>query len=341
MDSVTQIALGAAVGETVMGRKVGNRALLWGGICGLFPDLDILIPLGDAVKAFTYHRGPSHSLFVLAGLTPVFVWLIRKLNPQTAKYRMGWIALVYSAFATHVLLDCLTVYGTQAFWPLPTPPVMWSTMFIIDPVYSAPLFFGILGAMMLSRRSPRGHALNTLCLVITTVYLIWSVGAKVYVSNTARESLQRQNIRYSKLLTVPAPFNTVLWRVLAMNDQGYYEGFYSLLDDTDGIQFKRFPRQEHLLDGIADHWPVKRLQWFTHGFYSVERVGDHVVMTDLRMGLEPNYVFRFAVGEFDKSNIRPVKSKRVRSEQGWEQLRWVWQRIWIFPDSGDTLLNFH
>jgi inner membrane protein len=232
------------------------------------------------------------------------------------------------AFATHVLLDCLTVYGTQAFWPLPTPPIMWSTVFIIDPVYSAPLFFGVLAAMLLSRQSPRGHALNTLCLAITTFYLIWSVGAKVYVSKAAHESLQRQNLPYSKLLAVPAPFNTVLWRILAINDHGYYEGFYSLLDDTNRMQFKGFSTQTHLLRDIADHWPVKRLQWFTQGFYSVERLGDHAVITDLRMGLEPSYVFRFKVGEFDGSNIRPVKSQRVFSEQRWEQLGWVWHRIW-------------
>jgi len=60
MDTVTQIALGAAVGEATLGRKVGKRAMLWGGICGLFPDLDVLIPLGDAVKDFTYHRSASH-----------------------------------------------------------------------------------------------------------------------------------------------------------------------------------------------------------------------------------------------------------------------------------------
>ena len=68
MDSITQIALGAAVGEVVLGRQVGRRAMLWGGICGLFPDLDLLVPLNDAVKELTYHRGPSHSLFVLAAL---------------------------------------------------------------------------------------------------------------------------------------------------------------------------------------------------------------------------------------------------------------------------------
>ena len=132
MDTITQIALGAAVGEATLGRQVGRRAMLWGGICGLFPDLDVLVPLGDAVKNFTYHRGPSHSLFVLAALTPLFVYVILKLYPQTARFRIRWYALVYLAFATHVLLDCLTVYGTQILWPLSTPPVMWSTISIIS-----------------------------------------------------------------------------------------------------------------------------------------------------------------------------------------------------------------
>ena len=56
MDTVTQIGLGAAVGEAMLGRLVGRRALLWGGIFGLLPDLDVLVPLGDAVRDFTYPR---------------------------------------------------------------------------------------------------------------------------------------------------------------------------------------------------------------------------------------------------------------------------------------------
>jgi inner membrane protein len=139
LDSLTQIALGAAVGEATLGRKVGSRAPLWGAICGTLPDLDVFIPLGDPVSDFTYHRSFSHSLFVLAALTPLVVWLILKIHPQTREHRAGWAALVYLAFATHVLLDSFTVYGTQIFWPLDTTPVGWSTIFIIDPLYTLPL----------------------------------------------------------------------------------------------------------------------------------------------------------------------------------------------------------
>ena len=42
MDSLTQIALGAAVGEAVLGKKVGNKAVLWGAVAGTIPDLDVI-----------------------------------------------------------------------------------------------------------------------------------------------------------------------------------------------------------------------------------------------------------------------------------------------------------
>jgi inner membrane protein len=334
MDTVTQIALGASVGEAVLGRRVGRRAMLWGGICGLLPDLDILLPLGDAVRNVTYHRGPSHSLFVLAALTPLFVRLIFKLHPEDARYRLRWYALVYAAFATHVLLDCFTVYGTQIFWPLATPPVMWSTIFIIDPAYSLPLLLGVLAALILSRSTSRGHALNTAGLVLSSVYLMWTVAAKLHVDSVVQESLKRQDIAYDRALTVPSPFNTLLWRVLVMDENGYHEGFYSILDQTRDVRLRHFPHHRLLPGGLEKHWPVQRLQWFTHGFYSVQQRGDDIVLTDLRMGLEPSYVFRFKVGRSGNPHAVPTRASRVHDERRLEQLEWVWQRIWKAEPDG-------
>lgn len=66
MDSITQAALGAAVGEAVLGKKLGNRALLWGVFFGTLPDLDILFsPFLDQVRQLSFHRGASHSLLIM------------------------------------------------------------------------------------------------------------------------------------------------------------------------------------------------------------------------------------------------------------------------------------
>ena len=328
MDSLTQLALGAAVGEATLGRKVGSRAILWGAICGTIPDLDVFIPFGDPVKDFTYHRSFTHSIVVDLLLTPLIVWLILKLHPQTAPQRRGWMLMVYLALATHALLDCFTVYGTQIFWPLYTQPMTWSTIFIIDPAYTVPLLVGVTCALVAGRSATWGHRANAAGPVVSTLYLAWSVGAKAHVESVARESLAAQGVSSSSLLSGPGPFNTLLWRVVAMDTDGYYEGFYSVLDTRRSLVFTRYPSQSQLLRGLEEHWPVARLKWFTKGFYSVSLQGDGIVVTDLRMGLEPGYVFRFKVGQLGNPHPTPLPAERLPSVRQVERLPWVWKRIW-------------
>lgn len=333
MDSLTQIALGAAVGEATAGRQVGRRAMLWGALCGTFPDLDSFLPLGGPVADFTYHRGASHSLFVLAALTPLFAWLIGKLHPDTRQHRVRWAALVYLVFSTHVLLDSFTVYGTQIFWPLWTTPMTWSTIFIIDPLYTLPLLIGVIAALVAGRRRGWGRAANTAGLALSTAYLAWTLGVKLHVEQVAHRALEDQRIPVSGVLTTPAPFNTILWRILAVNEEHYYEGFYSLLDDSTDVRFSEHPRNLGMLGSgsLAHSWPVQRLQWFTKGFYTVERAGDAVAVTDLRMGVEPDYVFSFKVGRPGNPHPQPVPAERLPAEHNWSRLPGIWARIWSEP----------
>ena len=328
MDSLTQLALGAAVGEATAGRQVGRRALLWGAIAGTLPDLDVFIPLGDAVRDFTYHRSASHSLFVLLALTPVVVWLILKMHPGTAEHRRRWFAMVYLVFATHVLLDSFTVYGTQIFWPFVTTPMTWSTIFIIDPIYTVPLLLGITAALIAGRRYSWGHVANNLGLVMGTGYLMWTIGAKLHVEQVARISLQQQNIAGTDVLTTPSPFNSLLWRILAVNDEHYYEGFYSVLDDDVSISFEQHPRELELIEPLSTSWPVQRLQWFTKNFYAASLLDSDIVITDLRMGTEPEYVFRFKVGVMGNPHPHATPVEQLPGIRNYERLRWVWHRIW-------------
>ena len=66
MDSLTQMALGAAVTVAVMGRRTAAwKAAAWGALAGTLPDLDAFIDHGDAVLNMTLHRANSHSLLWL------------------------------------------------------------------------------------------------------------------------------------------------------------------------------------------------------------------------------------------------------------------------------------
>ncbi|MEJ2400791.1 MAG: metal-dependent hydrolase [Xanthomonadales bacterium] len=327
MDSLTQIALGAAVGEAVLGHRVGRKAALWGGICGTLPDLDVLIPFGDPVADFTFHRSFSHSVIVLALLTPLVVWLIRKIHASPDEHRIGWYALVYLAFLTHVLLDSCTIYGTQVFWPLSAYPVTWGSVFIIDPLFTLPLIAGV-AAVALARRHPRrAYNFNLAMLALSTAYLAWSFAAKFHVQGIARDELARQGIEYRQIVTLAGPFNTILWRLLVMTPDGYAEGWYSFLDSDRAIDFTQHRSAEELLTGLETHWPVTRLQWFTKGFYSVHQEGRNVVVTDLRMGAEGYYAFRFKVGEIGNPHSIPLASERVESTLGDGMLAGLWTRL--------------
>ena len=330
MDSVTQLALGAAVGEAVMGRQVGRRAAFWGALCGTVPDLDVLVPMGNAVADFTYHRSFSHSLVILAALTPPMVWLILRIHPQTHPLKWRWATLVYAAFATHVALDSLTVYGTQIFWPLTNYPVSIGSVFIIDPGYTLPLLLGVVIALAW-RRGSVGQRANLLGLTLSTTYLLWGLGVQWHVERLAARSLALQGLQYQRLMAQPTPFNSLLWRVVAFTDNHYHVGYYSLFDQSKQVATRTIAIAPELLTGLEGHWPVQRLAWFTHGFYAVDRVGQSIVISDVRMGLEPNYVFRFKVAEIGNPHPRPVVSTRVPVKRDWERLPLLWRRIW---DSG-------
>ncbi len=80
MDSLTQIVLGAAVGEIALGRKIGNRALIWGAIGGTIPDLDVFAnPFMHDIQALAFHRSISHSIFFSVVAPLVFGGLVFRL----------------------------------------------------------------------------------------------------------------------------------------------------------------------------------------------------------------------------------------------------------------------
>ena len=309
MDIVTQIALGAAVGEATLGRRVGWRAPVWGGLCGLLPDLDILWPFADPVSAFTWHRGYTHALAVLVVATPVVAWAAVRFHPATRPFRRGWLLLAFLALVTHPLLDCFTVYGTQIFLPFSDLPVGWSTIFIIDPAFSVPVILGVLAALVLSRERGLGHRLNHAGLALGVAWLALTLVIKAHVDRVAGDSLPAGVTGY---FTTPSPFNAVLWRVVAMTADGrYLEGYYSLLDSEPRVSFVSRADGHERLEPLRSEAAVARLIWFSRGFFSARELGSgEIVLSDLRMGFDERLVFSFVVGRREGEAIEPAPVRR-------------------------------
>ncbi len=338
MDSLTQIALGSAVSVAVMGRRTAVwKAALWGAVAGTLPDLDAFIDHGNAVLNMVKHRAESHSLLYLTLAAPLLAAVASRVHGEAGLFKRWWLALWLALF-THPLLDTMTVYGTQLLQPFTNYPYGVGSIFIIDPAYTLPLLAGIFAALVWRSR---GLRVNAVGLLLSTVYLAWSFGAQQHVERLARASLQAEGmagVRASNvegLLVTPTPFNTVLWRLVAHTPTHYFEGYYSLLDDNTRIEWTAHPRGADLLAQHGQNPWVQQIARFSHGFLRLseaeEKGENRLFITDLRMGVEGGYTFRFDLGseaERAASGGAPV-APRLSSQRPdvAVALPWLWQRL--------------
>jgi inner membrane protein len=123
MDSLTQIVLGAAVGEAVLGKKIGNRAIIWGGIAGTIPDLDVLGNLFmSPVEALAFHRGITHALIFSLVAGPIFAWLTHQFYKQNI-YQQQTYKTTISALLIMVFTG---LFGSIIYfsWSNENPPII-------------------------------------------------------------------------------------------------------------------------------------------------------------------------------------------------------------------------
>ncbi|MVW71219.1 MULTISPECIES: metal-dependent hydrolase [unclassified Bordetella] len=328
MDSLTQAVLGAGIQGALLGRTQGRKALLYGALLGTLPDMDVLIRYADPVSRMTFHRGFSHSVFVLTLLAVVMTWLIRKKWPDAPYSGRRLLLTIWLVLITHPVLDAFTVYGTQLFWPLARIPESWSAVFIIDPVFTVPLTLAVLvGAVVGCTRKLR--VAMTIALAFCTVYLGVALGGRWHAEHRVEHALQEQGIRPTAILATPMPFNTLLWRVIAKDGQGnYYEAVSGWFDrgPPEMLRLPLSPAQTTVLDGVPLH---ERLRWFTNDWLRYDEIGDRLVVTDLRMGLAGYYTFRFVMAErANDGQWRPVTPYSWPTDRGgWPQMQLLLARL--------------
>ncbi|MEN9772202.1 MAG: hypothetical protein RJA58_845, partial [Pseudomonadota bacterium] len=162
-------------------------------------------------------------------------------------------------------------------------------------------------------------------------YLIWGVAVHRYAVDLAHRYPPVAD-QATKILVTAAPLNTVLWRAIAMTPDGSYEGWYSLLDKERRFTWQRISFSVENRDRYARHPDVLRVGHFSHGFYSVDVDAGRLFVTDLRLGLEPFYSFRFDLGPSDQSHLSRSERVGVRPDLG-AGLPWLWQRIQGDPEN--------
>lgn len=284
MDSVTQIVLGAAVGEAVLGKKVGKKAILYGAIAGTIPDLDTLVGnFFDTITAIEMHRGFSHSIVFSVLFAPIFGWIISKIESNSEVTWKNWSWLMFWGLFTHPLLDAHTTWGTQLFWPFDLR-LAYKNIFVIDPLYTLPFLFFLIMAMRFNRTDPKRRKYNRLGLIVSSIYLLVITPAlKFYTFQKFEAALEEQNIIYERMDTRPTPLNSILWTANIETDESFLIGNYSVFD-SQPINFYSVPKNYDLAGDLADDPNLNRLIQISDGWYTFSENNGDLYFNDLRFG---------------------------------------------------------
>jgi inner membrane protein len=306
MDSVTQFALGAIVGTAVLGKSMGvRRAAITGGLLGTLPDFDVFLPADDPIDSFVGHRGPSHSLIVHLIVAPVIGETLVRCFQKLKEYRARVYIAVFLCLATHALLDAMTIYGTRLFWPVWPEPLGLGSIFIIDPLFTLPLLIVTIWAFFRRNWSVRFGKAVTLSLMITSLYLGWTVVGQKIVEARGAAYLAGRGIE---------PQSIVADRDI------YYHVYVPILGSDETVTAYRHTRWELSVScwavrAIAGEGIAGILARFADGFYQVTLRDATVLVSDLRMGLYPEYSFQFAIAERQGAVIKDTSPRRIRGNR--------------------------
>lgn len=313
MDSITQITLGAAIGESLLGKKIGIRAAAWGALLGTVPDLDVLAnPFLDNVAEIGFHRGFTHSILFCFAAPPLFGYILNYFQREWDVGWKKWTQFAFLVFFTHILLDVQTTYGTQVFYPFSDWPVTTDSIFIIDPVYTLLLLIGLIPALFLDWKSKTRRILNWSGLLLSTLYLVWGLGIKAHVHSVFDASFEHQYGYYDKIKTTPNGPTTFLWTGYIIREDTVYQSIYSIFDDDTDLDFRSIPRNTERIEDTMNDRAVEVLLWFSRGYYTVEEKDGTLVFYDLRFG---------------RSDLWLTKN---------EDAPYVWQNYIIFDEEGNA-----
>lgn len=286
MDSVTQVVLGAAVGEVMLGRKLGNKALLLGAIAGTIPDLDVVLNLftHDPISKLRIHRSYSHSMFTHFVLALPLAWLsLRWSKAGISKARWYWFWFL--GLFTHALLDCCTTYGTRLFLPFTSYQVAFNNVSVIDPLYTVPFMLILIACMFFKRTHPKRIKIAWASIIVSSLYMLLTFGLKYgahqkFIANFEKQNPTIKNVEFN---STPTILNAILWSGIAYNHDSLWVAEYSFLRNDIPVTWTGYARNEQELKNY-DCRDLKTMLWFADDNYFTLKKGDTLQFYNVKWG---------------------------------------------------------
>jgi inner membrane protein len=286
VDPLTQGLLGAACGQAVYGRALGRRAVVWGAVIGMSPDLDVVMNATGPMGEWLWHRGFTHALWFGPVLGPAVGWVLWRWKGGRLR---DWIGLAILALLTHPLLDVFTSYGTQLLAPFSRRRFAFDAVGIIDPVYTVLLAVAVAVGLWRGVASKAARLAATVALSLSTAYLVAGLEVNRRAEAFALAQLRDEGVTRATVHAYPTVLQLPLRRIVVREGQEVRVGWWSLLAPKP-IAWTRFEEADGpYVHAAKQTWEAGVLEWFAMGQTTarLERTPDGAVVEidDLRYGL--------------------------------------------------------
>lgn len=335
MDSVSHIVIGAAIGETLLGKKIGRWGMLLGAIVKSAPDFDLFYTgLSDPRAYMCDHRAHTHSLFIEALYAIPIAWLLIKLFRNNVSFgRM--LVFMLACLWGHSLLDWCTNFGTQLLLPFTNENYSLNTLAIVDLLFTLPIIILILIAVFHKKNATRRNKLAMASLIYCSVYLGFTFINKVRVEQMVEESLVTNNIPVNEHMTNPTMLNNVLWYAVGSNDSTLYIGECNWLHQENPITWHSYPRNVQLMEQCKSKKDVAVLQWFSDPYTIAEANGDTLNVYAVKFGrtnmqeseLEKTFIFHYKLYQENGEEKMGMQQATKENTNFKESLTDLWERI--------------
>jgi len=296
VELITQAALGAAMGEMMMGRRLGKQALGWGALFGVLPCCDGILSLFfDTAHQLAFHHGLSHSLWFLGLVSYGLAHWLEKVwkKEKVTKAQAG--GFVFAIFCGHLLLECLTVEAAAVLWPFSPADVAFNCVFPLDFLLSGPLvvtaaWLALLPAEVVKKSRSKKPAPPSkrirICrwgLGVSAVYLLLTVGMKSLASAGFEADLKRRGTTWQRRMEAPTMANIFLWRAVIDRGDEFWVGYRTIFEKRDTpVRWTIYPQGKAALAEVADSREIKTLARVTDGWWLARTNAKGVWLGDLR-----------------------------------------------------------
>jgi len=273
MDSITHVCLGACVGEILLAKKLGKKALIWGALAQNLPDIDTFAAFFVSPdKDLVIHRSITHSLFFAFIVGLLLAFLAKRVHRKNY-LSFGVLAFFFILQLTlHDLLDTCNSYGTGLLEPFSDTRFSVNLLYVADPFFTFSIFIAAIYLFVKRTADKNRRQWALVSIAVSLCYLCFAEINKIYIKKRVTSAFKVRQIHPTRYFTTPAPFNSMLWYIVAATDSSYYTAYASVWDDTKHpMQFEEHLKNYGLLNKSVNPDVLDDLVEFANNYYTISK----------------------------------------------------------------------